>query len=1204
MIITAEDTTRVRNAKRITTRLVMDAVPLVEVAHAEIQTTPIFPAAQYNVTNTVNWSETSPGLAFAVKDTDGNIVTWGVQRRASTSLAFYPDVKSLGDGGYGRDVAKPILAGYTMHVYQHRPVWGLLSRATTEGALKKWDFPFSGEGIRPEPLCNMGTHQQAWAGDDGVARFTLDASASYDWFGNEQSITAYAWTLPAEAHLVSGAVSDATLAIDLPAGLHQIACTVTGVTGRSATGYRWYFVHDDGDNAPLSSRYGIDITGDVSKRQGREVTFSIDGDLRDTLYPGALVLFKHETLYDGVTIDGATETYVGYVDEVSASIQRNRRTTTIKTFGPMLMASRIPTATQLIQESIDPTDWTQVVPRLNHPGFVLFYLLKYHSTILDSHDFTFKPDVTTLRRMAYGFRQLNIAAQAKQLEDIAVGEVNCRSDGTIRLFREPNHMSAEYKNALDTKFTWTEDDLAPDIALAPSLRPQAAQVIRDGLEYTGTETPLAYRAIAPGYAQGQGLSKPDLPDITIAPGGGQAELNDIVGHSLAYQNNPLASLTLTPATMLDILEPADDDWHIISVNTSYLSFDPDRFGVNWQSIKVRPTSVRRAWSRGRGGYVYRISAECRALSNGLPGSALDTSKFAGTHWRDESGWLPDDISEDIYNDDMPELGLDETYAAAVAWDDKGEIGVTETFLNEIVRWRNARGQTLTGDVLDVDWNYNLGGGAVIVLTKDGDQLKYWSNGDIFQEGTTWANTHNITIDETFVTARLKMSKTDLAALRVIAWMTTDGIYEQRYQIGPDAWTATQVIGGTFTATEDVTGSRLGLDIDGTTIYCTGKSGADTYNLYTASGYAGAWSGVANHPGDALASIAPVAMVLRSMSDTFLTYDLSDDNPAVTDITSFPNKAYRYGPIIMSNADAAAGETVRYGADVRQQTDEQESGTSYTVTELTATFTSEHWYPATAGTVGGTPDLFPPVGLFGYEGWKVECEAQVTLLDKSFNILWSSGLRQWHSLDLDESYVITYAPSPIAADRVRFTITITVNHTFTTPLEGVRYVDMEFRSVNAETFGGTGEFGTGLPYFSLTGSVNPMTISNKVNEGARLYKLDDATVTWADITPTNDRAPFHPQGLAINASTLRTVSRDSTGKQELLKSINTGGDWSSGRVTRYRWIKHLINDVYLAGGLYKLDLLDGSTALPRMGDWNSTVAAAQNFEGCLLQVESL
>lgn len=1217
-VIASGDVTRARSARRVQCRPVLNLTPLRQVVQALVTANATYPLTQINRVITGDWDNIRVGQGFRVERPDGQIVTWGVLRRFSSTLSgiAFPDVKADGDGGYARSIGLPILENDILRVYEHHPAWSIYSRATAEDSFKAWDTFYNGAGTAPPPVCNIGPHRQVWVDPAGVARLTFDASASYDWLAGAGGITAYNWTLPDTATVRAGGTDQQTVTVDFLPGVHLIACEVTSVNGRRTTGYRWVWVNVDdqqSEHAPFSHRFAVvDIEADREDRHGREMTFTIRGDaeaLASALHPGQMCHFAHPVTFDGQTINGATDSFIGHMDDYEITSDRFTAEARVRFVSPLKLAARMPTATQLVEETPSPRFWTEVRQGLSDPAHVAYYCMRYHATLLDLHDYTHDPGLRPLRREVYGVRQENIGGQLDFIGELAAGEINCRSDGEIKFIFEPNHLEVADKNALDDKFTWTDVDLRDPLDIRPRLRPDAAAVTLGGVSYDGA-TVMPYLAIAPGYAAAQGITRDTMTDVIVTPAGGQEKVERLVGHRFAYLNNPLAEMEHRPLMMLDILVPADDDWHRLALSSMYLPVDANRFGMDWNApggMRTRPTSVRREWSNERGQWQYEILAELRALSNGRRGRFLDVDPDGAWQWIDLEGFVADN---DIYAQDDLISGLDEAYALAVAWNDQGDLARSLNFTAKKVTWGKLNNLAGNHRVLGAAWDYSAALPAVEILVYDASdhRLIIYRTPNAFATSPVSSVQRTINLDDTYRGQAMIKSN---ASVSCVVFATTTGTFAIR-RTG-STWESAAARVGVNAADEDAGSDRLGLALVGSNQYVYAQTAAGEYALYTASG-TGSWSLVDNHPGDDAVSASASPMIEPGPgSSLYITLDLDSSIPGEETIIQADLTNQGPGtPAInlprISTDPAAQNIPTRYGTSVLYQTDEQIAGTDYTLDSITVRLTTELWWNLDDGDPPGNegdPVYYPPGDGSGtvYNNHNVIFDMQFALLDKDGDILYAEPQYEAHALSLDDADLI-YAPSPTSFNRIF--LRSRTDRTFTPdePLEGVRYLYFGYISQAEHTFG---LFTTGAinePKFQVSASLVGMTISNQREVGPRLFRLHTSSDTWTNVTPEEDRVPLHPAALSARTANIQTIVTRLNGTRQLIRSVNDGDTWTNRRITSYKWLRHLDSSVYLVGGPGRLDVTTDtlSSFSPRAGNWSSAVGTVGAFEGALVAIE--
>jgi hypothetical protein len=119
-------------------------------------------------------------------------------------------------------------------------------------------------------------------------------------------------------------------------------------------------------------------------------------------------------------------------------------------------------------------------------------------------------------------------------------------------------------------------------------------------------------------------------------------------------------------------------------------------------------------------------------------------------------------------------------------------------------------------------------------------------------------------------------------------------------------------------------------------------------------------------------------------------------------------------------------------------------------------------------------------------------------------------------------------------------------------------------------------------------------------GDYLYRVDDATTTWTDITPSGQYAPARYNAIAASGNNIWMIGTNPDGDSKLFKSTNKGAAWTDLGETKYSWIVRLSSDdVLVLGGDNLLDVsINGlGTFHSRLGRWGSigSIGQMQDFD---------
>jgi hypothetical protein len=1232
-VLSSGDQTKYANSKTATVNPILNFEPLDELATADVDVTPTYPMTSIAVTNTsADWGDVVENLLFRIEQSDGTIIAWGVTRKDAIADTFYPDTKSDGDFGYATNEGLSVVSGDVVRVYKNKHMWAMISRVASGGIqYKRWDLAYTNEGSSPVPVVIMGADQQQFV-DTGtsLATFALDASDSYDWLTGTLGAVAFSWTLPSVAVVTGGAINNAAVTFTLPAGIYRVSCAVTGLNGSIGIGTRTLYVNDTASNKPVSEDYAISAIGvDSTDVAGWEGQFTLSGDLTSLVYPGMRCHLFAPVYYDGSRLtdnDAFNDVFIGYLVELSLlTDSRGVQSTTLTFRSPLKLCRLLPSATQFMEEVASPSAWTEVKKGLSDPAFAAFYALVYHTTVIDNHDFIYESSIRDLRRRVFGFPADTINAHLDVVGLIMSGDVGCRDDGTITLTQKPNLKNDTDRDALDSKFTWTEDSLRDRLSIAPRLRPNIAYLIMAAVSYDGNPNKPSekFAAKAPGRAQAQGVTKTNLPDISTTVTGGAAELYRIIGHWFAYLNNPLDKLDVPIHAMLDICTPADADWHILNVSeTDYLPISTNTFGIRWSAtMRMRPARITRTWGQTNGVWTKSITAQCRVESKGRPGVFHPT--FKGqlapyinplTGWLEGLGLTMPDINID-FSIDLPDIG---GWDKGMAFNDFGLSGFTDDFNGAHPSWVSLSAG-LTGDVVAQCFDGDTPGAGLMVLWDDSqDELKIYDNPDISDDPTDWLAVATIDISGTGFTGQAHIISNSDVTMLAIQTATRTLVY--RRPTG-SSWDSGVVAGDTASADTDQVNKQFGAAIDGTNQWVSGRESVnDGYKIYKAVAANGTFVPVANQPS---AALAPFPMLNHNAGDLYASSGIAltggagaviqgnsdliassndlvshggDQNligvPGIPD-RSPPSSSVAWDGsvdwwVYSSNNNQADGTPVQYGYSGLIYGDDSLDEISYTVSTI-------DWETITVQFYDKTVDSEE----------NIDYSIKIRFLDENFNELYADT----KSLNnITDGTLTTNDPWVGEINILRAIRRRTVTSTPGSPISGVRYFEQSAWSDNLESFDGSvvGLSGVYTRVFVsrvLLGTGASVTVDSKTQINANLYSIDDASEIWTTITPTDsdsqNATPQRWNAFDILSGQIWMIAKNNNGEKRLFNSTDSGASWNEIDGTRYDWLRMLgASTLGVLGGDYLLAITNDNfgTFHDRAGQWGSigSVGFMQDF----------
>ncbi len=676
---------RSRSQTPHTVRAILNAVPLVPVATAQInQTTFLYPLDQVTVDNTsANWlTEVVPEMAFSVGTSPGGTdVTWGVVRQAPTSTIFKLDAKSFGDPGYARNIIRPIANDYFITVYKHRPPWGLLSSIKNGVFYKNSDVVFSGQTLSPDPIVRLGKHRRDFVDSGtGLATFTFTADV-YAW---NKTTSSYLWDVDGGTITV-GSPTSQTITVTFPPGFYVVTCTVTDSKGKTRLAYRYVWADLDDKtsaNAPFSYRHIVKITSDRQDANGRSLNLDIYGDLEtNEVYPGQAFFLSVDHRFAGAALEDSSNlvtSFIGYVPSKSLTLNRKTKVTKILVESPITAAKGVPSAVQLLTETAAPKNWTECGVLLSNPVGAAYYCMNYHAPfLLNAHDLEFDPYLLQLRFKGHEFTSRDIQSQLGGIAERFLGNIGCRSDGTIRMVRNPMYLTNDERNALPVQWTWLPSDFTNDYEREIIWRPGVGSVYGYAFSYAGGAESVPYASLAPGRVQAQGVGQEQMTGFIVVQANGQTEVNRITGHHFAFVNAATNVLGFDANRNLDVAEPCDIDiWHQSEL---FARYDPEGVGFSDRAIA---TSVTRKWSDS-GSTRMTPTIEFQVESFGQPGITMPVDRGGANNWQ-LSNQNPSLV--DPFEPAMPDLGLD--LPIILAGNRNGVMGRSQSFDEATAQWES------------------------------------------------------------------------------------------------------------------------------------------------------------------------------------------------------------------------------------------------------------------------------------------------------------------------------------------------------------------------------------------------------------------------------------------------------------------------------------------------------------------------------------
>jgi len=642
--ISANDLIKLRGQKIIVTPH-LNVIPKVVVGTGQIAADPnYFPRGTYLVDNLVfnggvDLTNLDLGLMIWIGTAaGGHDVMVSTIRLHGVNNQIYVHGHGEGDPGVKLLEHVAVANNHYFTIFANSPLWAQLSRISGGTFYKKYNVAYGDEGSDPNPVCNIGKWRRLVL-SGGQVDLALTAANSHYW---DKAAATWAWTYRNSSYALDGAGGAWQTAQNIvnptvrftTAGFYIVRCEITDSNGETHIAETNVWVEDGSGAVDLS---GWRVEGDTQNRQGRKMTVRMYGDVAESIvFPGAAFLYTETSTYNGGTLtDGAVvDTFVGYIDETTGIRTVGYGEVEFDLISPAMVLDQLPMAPQYIQEVAAPANWTEVDSGLSNPNGVAWYVLAHHAPNF-TKKFDFRPlGDTALRDHNWVFNKKSVWGQ---LGEICPQQLNigCLSEGALYIRHDPLLMSAADRNALDSRMTWTAQDIRGDDGLSypEGYRLDVGMVDAYAFSYDGVSS-IPYWSRAPGDVQAVGNTKQVNNGLVVAQTGGQARVNAIAGDLFAKHNNPTPALRIPAKRNFDTADPALMVWHKLTIVDA---LDPR--GSGYTDRRMLPVSVTRRWQQVNGwDWLKSVDITFEVETNGVDGvtkpipAGVDGSWYPGLDW--------------------------------------------------------------------------------------------------------------------------------------------------------------------------------------------------------------------------------------------------------------------------------------------------------------------------------------------------------------------------------------------------------------------------------------------------------------------------------------------------------------------------------------------------------------------------------------------
>lgn len=480
-------------------------------------------------------------------------------RKAATSTILYFGESSIGD----HDGEVVLIDNAYITVLNDRRIWTIPPRIDSSNVIyKDYDKPYTeggrNYGSRPGPLAVGGCSKVGLVDPvSGVATFEFDSTDSI-------AITASAtlsrtWDV-GDGTITVGTASSTAITATFPAGRRYVTLTITDSNGDTHVRYI-LTVALDPDDATWYPLTDFEIVEHRLARDGASMTFVVHESIpATTFYDGVQVLYFEIENYGGTegslagpSGDEAIK-FVGWLDqereEPTASELGIENGTELRCISTIERMRRINLLPQLVDSDSSPGDWTEMANLTT--GRFLFYLLKWHSTVLDVADLIL-PDLDATIT-GWATTASNLLDQVAEVATERAKVFTCDQRGVLRVLDNPLLQDSGDRTST-VIISLTDADLI-SATVERDRSPRTYWLDIEGITTGSTADPLF--AIAPGTAPGQAADRASFIRQLVA---NQTEINARGGHEYARINSPWLPLVLELVNAGDAgIEPALMEW--------------------------------------------------------------------------------------------------------------------------------------------------------------------------------------------------------------------------------------------------------------------------------------------------------------------------------------------------------------------------------------------------------------------------------------------------------------------------------------------------------------------------------------------------------------------------------------------------------------------------------------------------------------------
>jgi hypothetical protein len=570
-------------------------------------------------------------------------------------------------------------------VLEEYRVWPLLPRFTVDGTFyKDWDQTYIDETQSPYPVIDTDHHVGVLPAG-GTFDYTEDLNRSYGLLGAVISSSTLIIEPATGVTITDNLDNTYDVSIDTAGAYWQIA-TVTDDNGKTQTGIRRVFVHDDSYPWYGDVKIGT-LAGD--SRRGWNMSLEAFGAQTETDLPDeALIIVWQEQLLDGAeSYPGARPAtsnilFTGYLDRNVTDVTRIGSTLRLQARSVNQVLSDLFIASISLESVGSATTWYQYALGLT-TGLGVHHLLRHHTTVMEVATVLDLDSDSGRERYAVQLQAGAVGSSAASLLNSILALFGCDRYGRVRVIPDLQLLGQSARDAVSTTMTLTSADLLSLNLIRQDER--AATVFLSGIARSGAgvSSALPLLSRAPGSRYEFGGSTQDVSNLVLID---QDSANELAGRVFARNSQAWGRVELRlKGSYLPALDVIQEEWLALTLDGTETAE-----AVVWsaQRLLVDRLSVQ------LGGSTMTVTVSAEPEAGGEDGQTVEYPKNPPGVTDTEDPELPEEPeTPDEGDTDEPEILNPPLFGDLVTWG--ATMGVYWSSGAGDVGWQ-ARNGLLTG----------------------------------------------------------------------------------------------------------------------------------------------------------------------------------------------------------------------------------------------------------------------------------------------------------------------------------------------------------------------------------------------------------------------------------------------------------------------------------------------------------------------------